>query len=182
MGSDDRSVGHDLQRHVRERTGHLGKSNEYDNGRAADGEKSKRNFRVHAGIRREEHRVADYRYGWNHYPMDFLRSWGHFETGIVTRPEADQPAAIVTLTALIQNELQSEQLSFEIQVELKEAGKLSAYYPFDETYQNAAGDQTDAQVTGDRINNTGGAVPFVEVSKGRLLRSMVNPDCRLERA
>ena len=89
------------------------------------------------------------------------------ETGVVTRPEADQPAAIVTLTALIQNELQSEQLSFEIQVEPKEAGKLSAYYSFDETYQNAAGDQTDAQVTGDRINNTGGAVPFVEGIKGQ---------------
>ena len=89
------------------------------------------------------------------------------ETGIVTRPEAGQPAALVTLTALIQNELQSEQISFEISVEPKEAGKLSAYYSFDGTYQNGAGEQSEAQVTGDRINNTGGAVAFVEGVKGQ---------------
>ena len=80
--------------------------------------------------------------------------------GVVTRPEAGAGDATVTLTATITKGTETATKTFTVTVKAKTAGGLVAQYAFDDSLADSTGQAGVGSVTGDRIDNTGGAIGY----------------------
>ncbi|UOQ49749.1 family 43 glycosylhydrolase [Gracilibacillus caseinilyticus] len=87
--------------------------------------------------------------------------------GVVHRPSSDSEDANVELTATISLGEVTETFTVTVTVPAREEGGLSAYYDFSDGFSDRSGNQEDATVTGDRINNTGGEITFAEGIAGQ---------------
>jgi len=83
------------------------------------------------------------------------------DNGIVKRPPAGSEAGKATLTATITKGSVTATRTFEVTVlpEIK-AVELRAHYPFEGDLQDATGHHAAGSPTGDRIDNTGGAISY----------------------
>ncbi|MCC2592432.1 family 43 glycosylhydrolase [Tessaracoccus sp. OS52] len=88
-------------------------------------------------------------------------------SGAVTRPEAGQPDAVVTLTATVTNGDESGTRSFTVLVPAREEGGLVATYSFDGDLTEASGTLPPGVVSGPRIGTTGGAVGYTDGVAGQ---------------
>ena len=80
--------------------------------------------------------------------------------GAVTRPEAGAGNAVVTLTATITKGSVTATRSFSVTVRERAAGGLVAHYALDGNLADSSGQAGDGNVTGDRIDRTGGAISY----------------------
>ncbi|WP_234985824.1 LamG-like jellyroll fold domain-containing protein [Demequina sp. NBRC 110051] len=81
--------------------------------------------------------------------------------GEVTRPAAGQADAVVTLTATVTNGDVVETVDFEVTVKARALGGVVGTWSFEDTLADNAGALAEPTVTGNRANNTGGAVSYV---------------------
>jgi arabinan endo-1,5-alpha-L-arabinosidase len=88
------------------------------------------------------------------------------DTGIITRPEAGSESAKATLTATIQKGSETVTKEFPIVVLPGKASGEIAHYSFDGNLTDALGKMEAGTVTGNRIDNTGGAISFAEGVNG----------------
>jgi arabinan endo-1,5-alpha-L-arabinosidase len=89
------------------------------------------------------------------------------ETGEITRPEAGSESASATLTATIKKGTETANRTFEIVVLPLKAGGQVAHYTFDGDLTDSLGKANAGTVTGNRIDNTGGTIGFVEGRNGK---------------
>ncbi|WP_083652354.1 LamG-like jellyroll fold domain-containing protein [Bacillus sp. MRMR6] len=82
--------------------------------------------------------------------------------GTVTRPKFGSDNATVELTASITLGEVTDTQTITVTVLAEEQGGLAAYYDFSNGLKDRSGNQTEATVTGDRLNNTGGEITFEE--------------------
>ncbi|QGH36784.1 family 43 glycosylhydrolase [Gracilibacillus salitolerans] len=82
--------------------------------------------------------------------------------GAVNRPPFGSEDANVELTATLTLGEITETLTVTVTVPAKGEGGLSAFYDFSDGFSDRSGNQEDATVTGDRINNTGGEITFAD--------------------
>ncbi|WP_062288879.1 LamG-like jellyroll fold domain-containing protein [Demequina phytophila] len=83
-------------------------------------------------------------------------------TGEVTRPVAGEADATVTLTATVANGAVSRQVTFTVVVKARPAAQQVGAWSFEGALGDNAGALAVPTVTGDRIDNTGGSVSYVE--------------------
>jgi arabinan endo-1,5-alpha-L-arabinosidase len=81
-------------------------------------------------------------------------------SGVVTRPEAGAGDVTLTLTATITKGAASATKSFTVTVKEKVAGGLIAHYAFEGDLADSSGQLGAGTVTGNRIDNTGGAISY----------------------
>ncbi|SEI98294.1 family 43 glycosylhydrolase [Demequina mangrovi] len=82
-------------------------------------------------------------------------------TGDVTRPAQGEDDATVALTATIVNGSASATVTFTVVVKARPAAAQVGAWSFEETLQDDEGALAAPTVTGDRIDNTGGAISYV---------------------
>lgn len=87
--------------------------------------------------------------------------------GTVERPPSDAEDVEVILTATITLGAITETFTANVIVPAEQEGSLTAYYGFDDGLSDQSGTQKDAEITGDRINNTGGEISFAEGVAGK---------------
>lgn len=92
------------------------------------------------------------------------------ESGVVTRPESDEGEAKVTLTASVTKGAVTASKSFAVTVKPYVNAELIAAYPFEGNLDEATGSLEAGTVTGDRIDNAGGAISYTEGVKGQAAR------------
>ncbi|WP_028612134.1 LamG-like jellyroll fold domain-containing protein [Paenibacillus harenae] len=91
------------------------------------------------------------------------------ETGVINRPEAGSDPVTATLTAMIAKGSVNAEKSFTITVlPYKEAG-LAAHYAFEDDLSDTVGHFGSGTVTGNRIDNTGGTMSYVDGKNGKAL-------------
>ncbi|GAE37106.1 LamG-like jellyroll fold domain-containing protein [Halalkalibacter akibai] len=83
-------------------------------------------------------------------------------TGVVTRPAVGEENAVATLTATITKSGKTATQSYEITVLAYSEAGLVAHYSFNDHLKDEIGNFGDGVFTGDRINNTGGTINYVE--------------------
>ncbi|MGM0922731.1 MAG: LamG-like jellyroll fold domain-containing protein [Bacillota bacterium] len=88
------------------------------------------------------------------------------EQGIVTRP-TDEENVTVTLTATITKGDISATKTFSITVLPQKKGKLVAHYAFEDSLVDSTNNAYSGTVTGNRINNTGGANTYAGGKVGK---------------
>ena len=81
--------------------------------------------------------------------------------GEVTRPAAGEADAVVTLTATVTNGDVVETKEFEVTVKARALGGVVGTWSFENTLADNAGALAEPTVTGNRADNTGGAVSYV---------------------
>nr|WP_186576924.1 LamG-like jellyroll fold domain-containing protein [Aquibacillus kalidii] len=84
------------------------------------------------------------------------------QEGNVQRPKFGSEDAVVELTATITLNEITETVTVTVTVPTEEQGQLVAYYDFSEGLIDRSGNQKEATVTGNRINNTGGEITFAD--------------------
>ncbi|WP_323125863.1 LamG-like jellyroll fold domain-containing protein [Gracilibacillus oryzae] len=87
--------------------------------------------------------------------------------GVVDRASAIIGDVEVELTATITLGDVTEAVSITVTVPTQQEGGLSAYYDFNDSLSDQSGNQEDATITGDRLNNTGGNITFAEGIAGK---------------
>lgn len=100
--------------------------------------------------------------------------------GVVTRPSYDAEDAVVNLTAEITLFDATETLTITVTVTKRAEGGLAAFYDFNDGFKDLSGtNKADATVTGDRLDNTGGQIPFAEGVAGQAAKFDGNSGLRL---
>ncbi|NWQ40848.1 family 43 glycosylhydrolase [Bacillus sp. EB106-08-02-XG196] len=100
--------------------------------------------------------------------------------GVVTRPSYDAEDAVVNLTAEITLGDATETLTITVTVTKRAEGGLAAFYDFNDGFKDRSGtNKADATVTGDRLDNTGGQIPFAEGVAGQAAKFDGNSGLRL---
>jgi arabinan endo-1,5-alpha-L-arabinosidase len=87
-------------------------------------------------------------------------------SGVVTRPEPGAGDASVTLTATITKGAVTATKSFAVTVKEKVPGGLLARYGFEGDLSDSSGQVGAGSVTGNRIDNTGGAISYAAGVQG----------------
>ncbi|WP_062521306.1 LamG-like jellyroll fold domain-containing protein [Demequina silvatica] len=82
--------------------------------------------------------------------------------GDVTRPVAGEDDATVTLTATVTNGAASQKVAFTVVVKARPAAQQVGAWSFEGALADNAGALAVPTVTGNRIDNTGGTVSYVE--------------------
>ncbi|WP_062299740.1 LamG-like jellyroll fold domain-containing protein [Demequina maris] len=82
-------------------------------------------------------------------------------TGEVTRPAAGEADAQVTLTAAVRNGTAVKKVSFTVIVKARPEAQQVGAWSFEDTLADNAGALATPTVTGNRADNTGGAVSYV---------------------
>ncbi|WP_062529879.1 LamG-like jellyroll fold domain-containing protein [Demequina rhizosphaerae] len=90
-------------------------------------------------------------------------------TGDVTRPGAGEDDATVTLTATVANGSAVQAVPLTVVVKARPAPQLVGAWSFEDTLADNAGSLAVPTVTGDRIDNTGGSVSYVDGVSGSAL-------------
>jgi len=89
------------------------------------------------------------------------------EKGVITRPEAGSESVTAVLTATITKGSITASKSFTVTVlPYKEAG-LAAYYAFEDDLKDTTGNFGAGTVTGNRIDNNGGAITYMDGENGK---------------
>ena len=86
--------------------------------------------------------------------------------GVVTRPAAGAGNATLTLTATITKGAETATKTFTVTVKEQTAGGLVAHYAFEDNLADSTGQVGAGTVTGNRINNTGGAITYASGKLG----------------
>lgn len=89
------------------------------------------------------------------------------ETGVINRPEAGSEPVTVTLTATISKGNVNATKSFTITVQPYKAAGLAAHYAFEDNLSDTTGKFSTGTVTGNRIDNTGGTISYVDGKNGK---------------
>ncbi|KGE20170.1 LamG-like jellyroll fold domain-containing protein [Paenibacillus wynnii] len=89
------------------------------------------------------------------------------DTGIITRPEAGAEKVTATLTATITKGSVTETKLFIITVLPYKSAGLMAQYSFEDNLNEGTGHFGAGAVTGNRIDNTGGTITYVEGKSGK---------------
>ncbi|WP_079710371.1 LamG-like jellyroll fold domain-containing protein [Paraliobacillus ryukyuensis] len=97
--------------------------------------------------------------------------------GTVNRPTGED--ATVDMTATISLGEMKEEVTIPITVKAAKEGKLTAWYNFDDGLSDQSGNQEDATVTGNRIDNEGGEITFAEGKIGKAAQFDGNTGLRL---
>lgn len=101
------------------------------------------------------------------------------DTGIITRPAAGSESAKATLRATIQKGSETATKDFSIIVLPAKASGEIAFYSFDGNLTDASGKMETGTVTGNRLDNTGGEISFVEGKNGKAAAFNGNSGVRL---
>ncbi|MBT2727340.1 family 43 glycosylhydrolase [Bacillus sp. ISL-75] len=88
-------------------------------------------------------------------------------TGKINRPEAGSEALTATLTATITKDIVTASKTFEITVLPWTNAVLTAYYGFDNNLSDINGKFADGNLTGNRIDNTGGSITYAAGKNGQ---------------
>ncbi|MBT2757383.1 family 43 glycosylhydrolase [Mesobacillus foraminis] len=88
-------------------------------------------------------------------------------TGVITRPEAGKESVKATLTATVTKGEVTATKSFDITVLPYKATGLTAAYSFENSLKDNDGKFSDGTITGNRIDNTGGAITYTEGKSGQ---------------
>jgi arabinan endo-1,5-alpha-L-arabinosidase len=88
-------------------------------------------------------------------------------SGVVTRPEAGAGNATVTLTATITKGAETATKTFSVTVKQQTAGGVVAHYAFDGDLKDSSRQVGAGSPTGNRIDNTGGTITFVDGVRGK---------------
>ncbi|MDC3416861.1 LamG-like jellyroll fold domain-containing protein [Aquibacillus salsiterrae] len=88
-------------------------------------------------------------------------------TGEVNRPDASSENVTATLTATVTKGDESKTKSFEVTILPNKKTELVAYFAFEDNLSDTAGDFGEGNVTGDRINNTGGSISYSPGESGK---------------
>ncbi|MGM0881572.1 MAG: LamG-like jellyroll fold domain-containing protein [Bacillota bacterium] len=89
------------------------------------------------------------------------------ETGVINRPEAGSDSVTATLTATISKGNINATKSFTITVLPYKAAGLAAHYAFEDNLSDTTGKFSTGTVTGNRIDNTGGTISYVDGKNGK---------------
>lgn len=89
------------------------------------------------------------------------------DKGVIQRPDTGNQQATATLTATITKGKSSATMSFTMTVLPHEQAGLTAHYAFEDNLKDSAGKLADGTVTGDRINNAGGTITYVQGKQGK---------------
>lgn len=90
--------------------------------------------------------------------------------GIVNRPPYGSDDFVVQLKATISLGEVTDILTIAVTVPSQEKGGLSAYYDFNNGLAERTGSHPEAEVTGNRLNNSGGKITFEEGIIGKAAR------------
>lgn len=89
------------------------------------------------------------------------------ETGVINRPEAGSDSVTASLTATISKGNVNATKSFTITVLPYKAAGLAAHYAFEDNLSETTGKFSTGTVTGNRIDNTGGTISYVDGKNGK---------------
>lgn len=89
------------------------------------------------------------------------------DTGVITRPAAGSDPVTATLTAIITKGDFTDKKVFQVTVLPFEEAKLIAQYSFEDSLNDSTGKFSSGSITGNKIDNTGGKIPFAEGKYGK---------------
>ncbi|UOQ87425.1 LamG domain-containing protein [Gracilibacillus salinarum] len=87
--------------------------------------------------------------------------------GEIQRPAFGEAPIAVTLTAHLKKGEASQEKAFELTVLPETFKGLVAHYNFEDNLSDSTGNVEDGTLTGNRLNNTGGTIDFVEGQSGK---------------
>lgn len=89
------------------------------------------------------------------------------DKGVITRPEAGKDPVTLTLTATITKGVVSTQKQFTITVVPKKPDGIVAHYKFEGNLSDSKQPGKEGIVTGDRVDNRGGNIEYIETEFGK---------------
>jgi len=92
------------------------------------------------------------------------------DKGVITRPEAGKDPVTLTLTATIAKGDVSTQKQFTITILPQKPNGIVAHYKFEGNLSDSTQKDKEGIITGDRVDNSGGSIDYIETEFGRSVK------------